>query len=51
MRIFFFYGCALLLCMYLLGTTVIFPWSAFFGDDYGGGGYSRGGYYGGGYHK
>ena len=52
MRSFFFYGCALLIGMYLLGTTVLFPWVAFFDaldDGEGSGGYYRG--TGGGYHK
>jgi hypothetical protein len=48
-KTFFFYGCALVIAMYLAGSSVIFPWSAFLDDDYGGGG----GYYRGtgGYHK
>ena len=50
MRTFFFYGCALLIGMYLLGASVIFPWMAVLNalDDGGSSGYYRGS---GGYHK
>ncbi|MGZ6480401.1 MAG: hypothetical protein ACXWQE_13920 [Bdellovibrionales bacterium] len=50
MRFYFFYGCALLISMYLLGSTVLFPWAVLLDDEYGSG---NGSYYrgSGSYHK